>query len=207
MFKEEYPHVDLTTQVANSDHIEKLVVDRSVDIGFIGRASRRTELVSELLTEDEVVPVCGPEHPLAGTSGREPGELEGEAFVVREAGSAVRRATNELLAASGVAVNISMELGSQEAIKQVVMAGKAIGMVSRAALEPELNAGLLAVPGAGYLRSSLHLHVIYHKQKKLTFTQRAFLELVASEGALLGRRLRLLTSGGGQYDQEDIGDG
>jgi DNA-binding transcriptional LysR family regulator len=193
ILKREYPHVELSAQVANSDHIEKLVMDRSVDIGFIARASGRAELVSERLAEDEVVPVCGAAHPLAVATGRDPGELEGEAFVVREAGSAVRWATNEMLAASGIAPNISMELGSQEAIKHVVMAGQGIGMVSRAALEPELHAGLLAIPGAGYLRSALHLHVIYHKQKKLTFTQRAFLDLIASDGVLLGTRLGLLT--------------
>jgi DNA-binding transcriptional LysR family regulator len=68
-----------------------------------------------------------------------------------------------------------MELGSQEAIKRVVMAGRGIGMVSRAGSEPELSAGLIAVSGLANLSSPLRLHVIYRKQKTLTLAQRAFL--------------------------------
>jgi DNA-binding transcriptional LysR family regulator len=65
-FKRKFPLVDLSTQVANSDLVERLVLDRTVDIGFIARASSRTELYSEQLAEDEVVAICGPAHPLLG---------------------------------------------------------------------------------------------------------------------------------------------
>ena len=196
-FTHEYPHVELSTQVANSDLIERHVLDRSVDIGFIGRASERDELVSMPMGEDEVVAICGPAHPLARAVEVDPEELEGEVFVIREAGSAVRMATDGLLGALGNRPRISMELGSQEAIKQVVMAGQGIGMVARAGIESELRAGLLAISGVADLRSSLHLHVIYLRQKKLTLTQRAFLDMIASDATLSGARLRLVASEGG----------
>ena len=196
-FKQEYPHVAVSAQVANSDLIERLVLDRSVDIGLIGRASERMELVSEPLGEDEVVAICGPAHPLVAAVQVDPGVLEDEAFVVREAGSAIRRATDGLLGALGVEPHISMELGSQEAIKQAVMAGQGIGMVSRAGIEHELRAGLLAIVGVANLRLSLHLHAIYLKQKRLTFVQAAFLDMIASDGILTGPRLRLVAASGG----------
>ena len=63
-FKREYPDVEICLLVANSDRIERMVQDRSVDMGFIGRPARRPGLVSEPLATDEVVPICGRAHPL-----------------------------------------------------------------------------------------------------------------------------------------------
>ena len=182
LFKQRYPQVEVSTEVANSDRIERMVLSRSVDIGFIARSSARTELESERLGEDDVVLVCGPAHPLAAATEVDPGELDGEAFVVREAGSAVRRATDELIGAWGITASISMEMGSEEAIKQVAMAGQSIGMVARAGLEPELRTGLLHIVALTHQSSHLDMHAIYYKQKRLTLTQRAFLDTVASNG-------------------------
>ncbi len=195
VFKQDYPRVELSIGIANSDLIEKMVLDRSVDIGFVARGSARTELLSKSLAKDEVVPICSPAHPLATTSDASPRDLNDAFFIAREPGSATRQITDELLNGLGLADNISMELGSQEAIKQVVMGGnQGIGMVSRAGLTAELRAGLLAIADVAELKAPLNLHVIYHKQKKLTFTQRDFLERIAPDQSPHGRgRLRLIT--------------
>ena len=187
-FKQEHPGVELSAQIGNSDHIERLVLDRSIDLGFVGRASERAELASEYLGEDEVVPICAPAHPLAGASSGDRGDLGAEFFIVREAGSATRRATDALMAALVAPPKISMQLGSQEAIKQVVLAGQGLGMVSRVGSASELRAGLLAIAGIAQLRSSLRLHAIYHRRKSLTRAQRAFIEVVATDAALAGSR-------------------
>lgn len=187
-FKQQYPAVELSVQVGSSDHIERLVLDRSVDIGFVGRASERAELASEYLGEDEVVPICAPTHPLAGAGNEDSSYLDADVFIVREAGSATRRATDAMMAGLDAPPRISMALGSQEAIKQVVLAGQGLGMVSRGGSASELRAGLLAIAGIAQLRSSLRLHAIYYKRKTLTRAQRAFLEFVATDAVLSGSR-------------------
>ena len=103
---------------------------------------------------------------------------------MRETDSATRRLTNQLLQAHNLAQNISMELGSYEAIKSAVMAGYGIGIVSRLALDAELRAGLLVAVDIFQLRSYMGLHLIYHKQKKMTGTQLAFIEMVTSSEEL-----------------------
>ena len=96
-FKRQYPDVEICLIVANSERIERMVHDRSVDIGFIGRPAQRPGLESEPLATDEVVPICGPAHPLTRGSEPSPGDLSGEGFVVREIGSATRLATDKAL--------------------------------------------------------------------------------------------------------------
>ncbi len=183
-FRQRYPGVELLMEIANSDRIEKLVLDRTLDIGFVGRDTSRPELASEHLADDELVPICNTSHPFASMTAIDIKKLSGEALIVRETDSATRRLTNELLQAHNLAQNISMELGSYEAIKSAVMAGHGIGIVSRQALDAELQAGFLVVVDIPKLRSYMGLHLIYHKQKKMTGTQLAFIEIVTSSEEL-----------------------
>ena len=183
LFKQKHPHVEVLTQVGNSDLIERMVQDRSVDIGFIGREPVRPDLDSEVLALDEVVAVWSSAHPMA--AGQPDSEvLGGEGFVVRETGSAVRQVADILLANFAAPATVSMELGSQEAIEQVVMAGRGVGIVSKAGVEPRLQAGLLAMPDLVELNSPLRLYVIRHKNKRLTATQDSFLEMARANGTL-----------------------
>ena len=183
-FRQKYPGVELLMEIANSDRIEKLVLDRTLDIGFVGRETSRPELSSEHLADDELVPICNIAHPFAFMTSIDIKQLSEEALIVRETDSATRRLTDDLLQAHNLTQNISMELGSYEAIKGAVMAGHGIGIVSRQALDAELQAGFLVVADIPQLRSYMGLHLIYHKQKKMTGTQLAFIEIVTSSREL-----------------------
>ncbi len=182
VFKRKYPQVEVSLEVAGSDRIEKLVLDRSVDIGFMARPASRAELTQDYLGDDEVVPVCSPSHRLARAESVELSDLASEAFIVREPESATRHATDELLGALDLGANVAMELGSLEAIKQVAMTGYGIGMVSRQSVACELEAGRLVMLDIPQLHAPLKLHVAYLKHKTLTVTQMAFLDSVAGEG-------------------------
>ena len=190
-FRQRYPGVELLMEIANSDRIEKLVLDRTLDIGFVGRDTSRPELASEHLANDELVPICNTSHPFASMTAIDINELSEEALIVRETDSATRRLTNELLQAHNLAQNISMELGSYEAIKSAVMAGHGIGIVSRQALDVELQAGFLVAVDIPQLRSYMGLHLIYHKQKKMTGTQLAFIDIVTSNEELALQELSI----------------
>ncbi len=185
-FKRKFPGVELAMETANSDRVERMVMERAVDIGFVGRDSSRSELASEHLADDELVPICNSGHKLAKKKHATAPDFSDEDFIVRESDSTTRRITDELLSALDLHENISMELGSHEAIKSAVMAGKGIGMVSRQALEAELQAGLLVVVDAADLISPLGLHLIYYRHKKMTVTQIAFMEMVTTNGVLAG---------------------
>ena len=181
MFKRDYPHVDLSVAVANSNRIERLALDRSIDIGFIGCLTSRSELVSEQLAVDELIAVCGPNHALAGLASVSSGKLAGEAFVVRERGSATRAATDDSLHRLGLEGYNATEIGSQEAIKQVVMSGWGIGIVSRHGSEAEIRSGLLVSLRVTNMVSPMSLYMVCHKGKALTWTYSAFIDMLASD--------------------------
>ncbi|MCI0441498.1 MAG: LysR family transcriptional regulator, partial [Chloroflexi bacterium] len=65
-FKQEYPGVELSMEIGDSDRIEKMVMERSLDVGFVVNESSRAELASEHVAADELVPICSANHRLAG---------------------------------------------------------------------------------------------------------------------------------------------
>lgn len=163
-FKQKYPGVEVSMGIASEDRIERLVLDRSLDFGFVGQASSRAEMVSELL---------------ASVS-----DLASESFVVREVESAARSVTDERLEDLELIGSITMELGSYEAIKSAIISGKGIGIVTRQSLDAEIKAGLLVALDVPQLTAILELHLIYLKQKKMTSTQSAFLDMACAHGAM-----------------------
>ena len=186
IFQHRYPKVELNAQMANSDRIERLVQDRSVDIGLIARAPVATDPVSKRLASDEVLFVMSPDHSLATAGAVDPGDLAVEPLIVRESGSAVRQATENLLRRAGVRSSFSMELGSQEAIQQVAALGRGVGLVSRRGAAPMLRSRALVTPGDDRVRAPLVLYLVYHRRKKLTAVQKAFVEMLEVEGELDG---------------------
>lgn len=180
-FKQKYPGVELSMGIANEERIERLVLDRSMDFGFVGHESSRTEMISESLSEDELVPVCSSSHRLAKKSKVTISDLANEVFIVREVDSTARHLADKMLSDLGLHENISMELGSYEAMKSAVMAGRGIGIAARQALEAEFQAGMLVELDIPELASPMELYLIHLKEKKMTATQSAFMEIICTK--------------------------
>jgi DNA-binding transcriptional LysR family regulator len=72
-------------------------------------------------------------------------KLGEQTFVFREAGSGTRAAIMRFFEDKGVPIQITMEMTSNEAIKQTVQASLGLGIVSRHTVELELKTGSLNV--------------------------------------------------------------
>jgi DNA-binding transcriptional LysR family regulator len=177
-FRQSFPSVEVTLEVGNSDRIEKLVLDRAVDMGFVAKAPSRPDIECVRLGEDYITPICNPTHALASCEAITPDQLRGESFIVRELGSAARKVTDELLCAWELKPRISMELGSYEAIKRSVMAGKGIGIVSAQSARFEVGAGMLSQVDAPALKKRFDLFLIFLREKKMPSNHEAFMEIV-----------------------------
>ena len=183
-FKQKFPHVELSMNLFTEDRIERLVLDRTLDMGFVGHIPTRTELVAEHLADEDLVPICSRTHRLFKKANVGPSDLVGEAMIVREADSAARHASDEILEAHHLMNDISMELGSYEAIKTAVIVGKGVGIVARQSLGAEIQADLVKVLEIPELAATIQLQLIYLKDKKMTTSQSAFLEIVSPKTRL-----------------------
>ena len=109
--------------------------------------------------------------------------LAGESFLVREPGSGTRAAMERFLAEHGVTPRATLEIGSNETIKQAVMAGMGLGFISLHAVGLELAAGQLAVLRVEGLPVMRSWNVVQRREKRLSPAAEAFRAFVLAEGA------------------------
>jgi len=177
-FHTTYPHVSLEIAISNTDVMLQRVLDRELDLAFIGRAPDHPDLVAEPIFADQIVAFVAPGNPLLRDAPIDPAHLSNAQFVVRERGSATRDLALRCLRSAGCIPGCIIELGSNEAVKRAVEARLGIGLLSTHAIEAERLAGLLEdLPLLRWdCRRSFWL--IYLSDRTLTRAEQAFLKLV-----------------------------
>ncbi|WP_029007891.1 LysR family transcriptional regulator [Azospirillum halopraeferens] len=181
-FLRRHPEVQPQLIVTNRARIVERLAERRDDFVVMGRTPEGMDLAAHPFMDNLLVPVAGPDHPLAAHRALPLETLAGERFLMREPGSGTRDAVERLMAEQGLSVRTTMELGSTEAIKRAVMAGLGVSVLSLSSLEPDLEAGrltLLRVAGFPLRRTWFAVH---HRGKRLGPTADAFLALLMQEG-------------------------
>ena len=138
-----HPGVDFKVKIANTESITQDVLEKKIHIGLIeGPAPRHKDLKVENFWEDELVVVIPDFHPWASRDSISLAELPLERLVTREDGSGTRKVMEMALKERGLdldQLNITMELGSTQAIKQVVSAGLGITIISSLTVRRECD--------------------------------------------------------------------
>jgi len=129
-----HPDVDFKVKIANTESISQDVLEKKLHIGLIeGPVPRHKDLNVEKFWEDELVVVLPYFHTWASRKSITLAELPHERLVTRENGSGTRKVMEMAIRDRGLDpehLNITMELGSTHAIKQVVSAGLGITIIS-----------------------------------------------------------------------------
>lgn len=141
-FMREQPDVKVSLFVGNRAETINNLRDRRVDIALMGRPPQEFAVRSVLFGQHPLVVVAAPSHPLAGEKGISKERIAEESFLIRETGSGTRLALDMYLSdLPGRLDEPGTEMGSNETIKQAVMAGLGIALISShtIALEMELR--------------------------------------------------------------------
>jgi DNA-binding transcriptional LysR family regulator len=145
-FHEEHPGVDVRLRaVGNREQLVALMQSGEVDLSVMGRPPKEIATRAEAFAAHPLVFVCPPRHPLLNV-GRPPvSALEGIPFIVREQGSGTRTAMEAFFVEHRFEPRITMEMSSNETIKQAVMAGMGLSFLSLHTIGLEVRSGLMQV--------------------------------------------------------------
>ncbi len=145
-FKLKYPEVRIRLRVSNTDEIVSMVESNTIDLGVVEAPVANKSLVVTLCRMDQLVAIVPSNHPLTQFQEVSVKELVSYPYISREEGSGTREVINEYFNRAGLSfydLNIVMELGSPEAIKGAVASGMGVSILSRAAIQKDLQLGLL----------------------------------------------------------------
>ena len=182
-FSRRHPGLELRLGVGNRAETIAGLRDHTLDLAVMGQPPEELAVHATILGPHPHVVVTPVDHRLAGQVGVSPGALEGEPFLVREDGSGTRSLMRRFFHDAGVVPKIFMELGSNETIKQAVLAGLGIAFLSAHTIELEVQTGRLAVLDVVGLPAMRQWYVVHLADRRLTLAARALHEFLVNEGA------------------------
>lgn len=180
-FLKSHPGLELKLNVYNRQHIIDELQGYAIDLGIMGRPPEGAELIGTPFAPNPLAIVAAPSHRLSLRNQISPEDLEGEPFIVRESGSGTRIAMDRFFADSGVTIHPVMETDSNETIKQAVMAGIGIAMLSLHTVRLEMAAGRLVTLRVAGLPLRRQWFVVHSRQRQLTPAAEEFLQYLLRE--------------------------
>ncbi|MDP1593087.1 MAG: LysR family transcriptional regulator [Gallionella sp.] len=182
-FCHRHPNINVILQVANRDAVLKQLADNSTDLAIMGQPPEGLDLNAELFLDNPLVVIADPGHPLARLKNIKFAQLANETFMSREKGSGTRSAMERVFDLHQIQPHISMEMETNEAIKQAVRAGMGLGILSLHSIELELETGRLAILDVENFPLLRHWFVAYRHNKRLSSAALAFKDFLLTEAA------------------------
>jgi len=181
-FRARHPGVAIQFKVGNREDIVRRMRDNEFDLAIMGRPPADLATIAAGFAAHPLVVVAAPDHPLAGVHDISFARLASEIFLVREPGSGTRAAMEEVFAAHGQSVASSMEMSSNETIKQAVIAGLGLAFISAHTIGLELATGRLVTLEVQGLPLARQWYVIHLAAKRLSPIAAGFRDFLLEHG-------------------------
>lgn len=181
-FARRHPGLELRLTVGNRAETIAGLRDHSLDLAVMGQPPEDLAVQATIIGPHPHVVVTGPNHPLAGVAQIQPAALQREIFLVREEGSGTRSLMQRFFADAGVAPRIGMELGSNETIKQAVLAGLGIAFLSAHTIELEVQTHRLVILDVVGLPAMRQWYAVHLADRRLTLAARTLHAFLVTEG-------------------------
>ncbi len=178
-FAKLYPGIDVSLRVTNKEQVLASIADNLDDLYFLGQPPQDIDVIATPIMDNPIVVVAAPDHPLAHKKKIGLERLAQEPWLMRERGSGTRNAIERRFDENGIVIRPRLELGSNEAIKQAILADLGVSALSRHTLT--LNQGQFAVLDVVGFPILRHWYAVYPAGRQLSVVARAFLDY------LLGR--------------------
>ncbi len=178
LFAGQHPHIRVRAAVSDSMGVMAQVERGEVSLGLVGRKTDNPHLEFRYLASDRMVLVVPPGHPLGRRKTVSVKQLSRHPLVLREAGSGLRHCFEKSLDRVGLSLadlRVALELGSNEAIKEAVLRGAGVAILSTFAVQKELEAGQLQALAVRDLRCDRDLYVVQDRRRVLPLPARLFL--------------------------------
>ena len=165
VFREKFPQVEVHVEYRRSQQVYGLVLDGEVDLGLVAYPSKRTGLLVEIFSQDQLVLICHPNHALAQEKCIALERLNGEKFIAFEPDLPTRKVIDRHLRDHGVLIEHAMEFDNIETVKRAVEVESGAAIVRSHTVREEGENGLLAAVSVSDPEMSRPLGVITKRNR------------------------------------------
>lgn len=186
-FHQRYPHIHVRVAVSDSMTVMVQVERGEASLGLVGRRAENPHLEFRFFAKDRMLLIVPPGHALARRRKLTVRELCRYPVVLREAGSGLRHCFEKSLERAGRSLadlEIALELGSNESIKEAVQRGAGVAILSMYAVQKELKAGQLHGIELTDLHCDRDMFIVHDRRRVLSAPARQFLIFLETHPSL-----------------------
>lgn len=180
-FLQQYPEVVPKLTFTNRAQVIERLMNNDDDFVIMGQIPKDDNFEAYPFLNNILGIVAHSDHPLANKKNITIEELAKQRFLIREIGSGTRNAFDQLLQEHGLKIEPYMELGSSEALKQAVMAGLGIAVLSLHSVQLERSVNKLTVLDVEGFPLKRRWYAVHLKGRKLSLVARTFLDYILEE--------------------------
>ncbi|HBR03072.1 MAG TPA: LysR family transcriptional regulator [Ruminiclostridium sp.] len=174
-FQDRNPHIKTQIFVQNTGAIEDMLLKNSLDIGIVEGQIKNPDIVITPIIPDELVLVCSNSHDFSRLDAVDPKDLRHQDFILREEGSGTRELFENSMEDLGIPLKMKWICNNSEAIKNAVMGGQGLTVISRMLVEKELAEKKLHAVKINGMKFSRTFNLVYHKNKYLSDSLKNFM--------------------------------
>lgn len=145
-FSEENPFVNLKLFTGNTAQVDRWLYEKKIGLGFVEGMPEDPSLKYVKILDDELIWVARKAHPLFQSSSLCIEKLKKQEFIFREHGSGTNDIVFQRFKEFGIhakdLIN-RVQMSSSESIKQYISYSNSIGILSKYAVEQEIESGIL----------------------------------------------------------------
>jgi len=180
-FQKKYPGVKISLKVTNRDEVLSHLYENEYQLAILTQLPADNTIAAEPFLSNPLVMACPPDHPLAKKKNLSLEDLKNEPFIYRESGSGTRMVMERELEAAGIFPEKTMELATNEAVKQAIMAGIGISLISDLSMKSELQTGMISTIDLLGYPIQTHWHVLYKRDKIISRVFLNFIDFLKDE--------------------------
>ena len=149
-FKAQNPTIRVKVDILPTDSVVEATIGLQNEIGFISYPVEHEKLILTEVLEEKLIIIVSPRHRLAAMTELGARDLEGQAMIMHEQGSALQKAVEKFLDEENIQISRYLEFSNNEAIKRAVAEGDGIALISEKVAAEEIEAEKLkALPLSG----------------------------------------------------------
>jgi DNA-binding transcriptional LysR family regulator len=189
-FLKQHPGIELQLDVTNKNEVVRSLERNEPDFALISVAPENLSLFAEELMDNKLYLVGGKAHPLK-KRGNTPELFNEIPLIYRESGSGTRTAMEQYLRGLGLPTRVKLELTSNEAVKQAVIAGLGLSVMPEIGIKDDLKSGELVIVPVKGLPIVTKWQLAWLAGKKMSPAAAAYLEFIrTNKQQILGERFQ-----------------
>ncbi len=179
-FNECFPECILSISPADTPELLDMVRHHEIDLAIIVDSGNERDVTVQKLFDDELVLVTSATHAFAQKGTVRMNEIAQERLVLYNNSSQTFREIEQFFRSKKLALENYIELGSMEAIKELIKINYGVSFLASWIVENEVNQGSLARISFGSRKIKRQWGICYAKEKKLSITEETFLGICES---------------------------